>query len=283
MYSLTVVLLATLFCAGFAQVEPGYQPMVAFMCDYQARYLTESGWMKDNETDCVDDVEDVLDYCRKIFPNLDVRNVVENSQEHVINSWCMIGEANCDRTFTVRPYRCLIGPFQSDALLVPAGCVFDHAHQSHVCKSYSEWNATAVQLCNMQNRAAHSFAVLQPCEGTVSQFDGVEFVCCPNDFDLTASSKNLLPVPSATTVAPAIELREAMQPDSSSAYYRYMHSNDTSSQLSEEHKEFVAAKVDLRKQHHAADVMLAEDWSRVRQRVALLNKTDQLSAEKLDK
>ena len=38
---------------------------------------------------------------------MDVRNVVENSQEHIIDNWCMVREANCDRTFTVRPYRCL--------------------------------------------------------------------------------------------------------------------------------------------------------------------------------
>jgi Copper-binding of amyloid precursor, CuBD len=78
-------------------------------------------------------------------------------------------------------YVCLlfsVGPFQSDALLVPAGCIFDHVHESHVCKSFSEWNATAVQSCNLKNRVARSFAVLQPCEGLVSSFDGVEFVCC---------------------------------------------------------------------------------------------------------
>jgi amyloid beta A4 protein len=282
-YCFAVVLFAMLVSAAFAQVEPGYQPMVAFMCGYSARYLTENGWMKDNDTDCVDDVEDVLDFCRKNFPNLDVRNVVENNQEHMIDSWCMVGEANCDRTFTVRPYRCLVGPFQSDALLVPAGCVFDHVHRSHVCKSYSEWNATAVQSCIMQNRAAHSFAVLQPCEGTVSQFDGVEFVCCPKDYDLTISSERLMPVPSVRTVPPAIEVQEAVQPDTSSDFYRYMHNNNTLSQLSEEHTEYVAAKADLRKQHRAARDMLAEDWSRVRQRVEQLNTTDQLSAEKLDK
>jgi len=57
-------------------------------------------------------------------------------------------------------------------------------------------------------------------------------------------------------VAPAIELREAEHPDSSSAYYRYMHNMDTLSQLNEEHTDFVAAKADLRKQQHAARVMV---------------------------
>jgi Amyloid A4 N-terminal heparin-binding len=48
------------------KVESGYQPMVAFTCNYPAMYLTENGWIKDDETDCVDDVEDVLDYCKKV-------------------------------------------------------------------------------------------------------------------------------------------------------------------------------------------------------------------------
>jgi len=42
------------------------------MCDYPAMYLTESGWMKNNETDCVDDVEDVLDFCRKVMNSTQV-------------------------------------------------------------------------------------------------------------------------------------------------------------------------------------------------------------------
>ena len=85
------------------------------------------------------------------------------------------------------------------------------------------------------------------------------FFVCTVDFDLGAApSKHLLPapVPSATTIAPAIELREAAQPDASGAYYKYMHSNETPSQLGEEHTVFVAAKTDLRKQHHSAHVMV---------------------------
>lgn len=48
------------------KVESGYQPLVAFMCSYPAMHLTESGWIKDDETDCVDDAEDVLNYCKKV-------------------------------------------------------------------------------------------------------------------------------------------------------------------------------------------------------------------------
>ena len=52
------------------QVESGYQAMVAFKCGYPAMYLTENGWKKDDSTDCVDDVEDVLIYCKKVSDDM---------------------------------------------------------------------------------------------------------------------------------------------------------------------------------------------------------------------
>ena len=43
----------------------------------------------------------------QVFPDMDVRNVVESAQLQVVNNWCKVGESNCDKSFTVRPYRCL--------------------------------------------------------------------------------------------------------------------------------------------------------------------------------
>lgn len=269
-----------------AQVEPGYQPMVAFKCDYPAMFLTEDGWVKDPRTDCVDDAEDVLEFCKKVFPDMDVRNVVESAQLQVVNNWCKVGESNCDKSFTVRPYRCLVGPFQSDALLVPAGCIFDHVHESHVCKSFSEWNATAVQSCNLKNRVSRSFAVLQPCEGLVSSFDGVEFVCCMDDLEVPPAN-HVIPVSTSSSPVVVEDDKEAsvVEDDdkTSSAYFKFMHESDTASELSEEHADFVAAKAELREQHQASRQMLAEDWKRVSQRVAQLNLSDPQSAEKMNR
>ena len=73
----------------------------------------------------------------------------------------------------------VVGPFQSDALLVPEHCVFDHVHNSRLCSSYGHWNRTALQSCSARGHQLQNFAILQPCG--VDKFNGVEFVCCPRD------------------------------------------------------------------------------------------------------
>ena len=73
----------------------------------------------------------------------------------------------------------LVEPFQSDALLVPEHCIFDHIHDSKVCTSFGEWNRSAVQSCVNRAMDLQSFGVLQPCG--VGRFNGVEYVCCPKE------------------------------------------------------------------------------------------------------
>jgi len=79
-----------------------------------------------------------------------------------------------------------VGPFQSDALLVPEHCVFDHVHNSRLCSSYDHWNRTALQSCNARGYQLQNFAILQPCG--IDKFNGVEFVCCPRDKGNTSLS-----------------------------------------------------------------------------------------------
>ncbi|XP_049794933.1 amyloid-beta-like protein [Schistocerca nitens] len=72
------------------------------------------------------------------------------------------------------------GPFQSDALLVPENCLFDHIHNQTKCWQFDRWNATAADSCRERGLALRSFAMLLPCG--ISLFSGVEFVCCPKHF-----------------------------------------------------------------------------------------------------
>lgn len=69
------------------------------------------------------------------------------------------------------------GPFQSDALLVPENCLFDHIHNQTRCWEFDRWNQTAAQSCQDRDLSLRSFAMLLPCG--ISLFSGVEFVCCP--------------------------------------------------------------------------------------------------------
>lgn len=72
------------------------------------------------------------------------------------------------------------GPFQSDALLVPEGCLFDHIHNASRCWPFVRWNQTGAAACQDRSMQMRSFAMLLPCG--ISLFSGVEFVCCPKHF-----------------------------------------------------------------------------------------------------
>lgn len=80
----------------------------------------------------------------------------------------------------MKPFRCLEGPFQSDALLVPENCLFDHIHNQSKCWTFGRWNDTAAVACRDRGLQLRSFAMLLPCG--ISLFSGVEFVCCPKHF-----------------------------------------------------------------------------------------------------
>ena len=69
------------------------------------------------------------------------------------------------------------GPFQSDALLVPEHCLFDHIHNQTKCWNFDQWNSTAGRACSDRGMKLRSFAMLLPCG--IDVFSGVEFVCCP--------------------------------------------------------------------------------------------------------
>ena len=73
------------------------------------------------------------------------------------------------------------GPFQSDALLVPEHCVFDHVHEAKACRTVIQWNETSTSSCRNKKLFQQSFAMLLPCG--IDMFSGVEFVCCPGAAD----------------------------------------------------------------------------------------------------
>ena len=70
------------------------------------------------------------------------------------------------------------GAFQSDALLVPEHCLFDHIHNQTKCWDFDQWNRTASNACQERGMKVKSFAMLLPCG--IDVFSGVEFVCCPS-------------------------------------------------------------------------------------------------------
>jgi len=291
-----------LLCAAAraAMAEEGQEPMVAFLCNQPAMYSTEHGlsWVKDDSTGCLKDPADILNYCRKVFPTLDVRNVVESTTKVTIDNWCDYGVSLCDKKFTVRPFRCLVGAFQSDALLVPEHCVFDHVHNAKLCTSFDEWNQTAVKSCVERDMVQQSFAMLQPCG--LDKFNGVEFVCCPNKQDMAGvKDRETVPVdkvkvdpvaqpsknrPVAPTKLQGAARRPAPPPAISSPVDVYVNGAERGAgHRWNEHDYFVKAKSDMQKRHHDKVTKMMKEWADARKHVEEMKLRDPKKSEKLNK
>ncbi|CAH0625614.1 unnamed protein product [Chrysodeixis includens] len=173
------------------QASSGAEPQVAVLCEaggtYHPQYMSAAGrWTPDLTTkphNCLKDKMEILDYCKKVYPSHDITNIVEASHYVKVSNWCKLGTGNaakCKVTRWVKPFRCLEGPFQSDALLVPESCLFDHIHNQSRCWQFARWNATAGRACAQRGLKLRTFAMLLPCG--ISLFSGVEFVCCPKHF-----------------------------------------------------------------------------------------------------
>ncbi|XP_009957773.1 PREDICTED: amyloid-like protein 2 isoform X2 [Leptosomus discolor] len=127
---------------------------------------------------CFGRKEEILQYCQEMYPDLQITNVVEANQPVSIDSWCKRGKKQCkDHTHIVVPYKCLVGEFVSDVLLVPEKCRFFHKERMDVCESHQHWHTVAKEACLSEGMILHSYGMLLPCG--VDQFHGTEYVCCP--------------------------------------------------------------------------------------------------------
>lgn len=197
---LAAYLLSLAQLQGAAEVPVAhFEPQVAMLCHskddaYHSQYMTEAGrWTTDSQHKftCAKEKMDILEYCKKVYPKHDITNIVESSRFVKITNWCRVGHSKCKHTAWVKPFRCLEGPFQSDALLVPENCLFDHIHNQTKCWEFERWNQTAAQACLDRSMSLRTFAMLLPCG--ISLFSGVEFVCCPSKADKIPLKKTVVP------------------------------------------------------------------------------------------
>lgn len=99
-----------LFFTGIGLVVGGtqYDPMVAFVCNKGAMHMDpKDGWYSDSRTDCLESKDNILNYCKTVYPSLEITNIVETSDLMTIKGWCPLGDKDCSaaETFKVRPYR----------------------------------------------------------------------------------------------------------------------------------------------------------------------------------
>lgn len=164
--------------AGFAVSEP----QVAMFCGKLNMHVNvQTGkWEPDpsGSKSCFQTKEEILQYCQEVYPDFQITNVVEANQPVSIDNWCKKGKKNCKgHSHIVLPYKCLVGDFVSDVLLVPEKCKFFHKERMDVCESHQHWQNVAREACMTEVMVLHSYGMLLPC--AVDQFRGTEYVCCP--------------------------------------------------------------------------------------------------------
>ncbi|NXC03048.1 APLP2 protein, partial [Orthonyx spaldingii] len=158
------------------------EPQIAMFCGKLNMHVNiQTGkWEPDTSgtKSCFGRKEEILQYCQEMYPDLQITNVVEANQPVSIDSWCKRGKKQCkDYTHIVVPYKCLVGEFVSDVLLVPEKCRFFHKERMDVCESHQHWHTVAKEACLTEGMILHSYGMLLPCG--VDQFHGTEYVCCP--------------------------------------------------------------------------------------------------------
>ncbi|XP_077472536.1 amyloid beta (A4) precursor protein b isoform X2 [Stigmatopora argus] len=170
------------------------EPQVAMFCGKLNMHINvQSGdWETDpsGSRSCIDTKEGILNYCQEVYPDLQITNVVEANQPVSIPNWCKKGRKQCrSHNHIVVPYRCLVGEFVSDALLVPDKCKFLHKEFMDQCESHMHWHGVARESCSDRATSLHDYGLLMPCG--IDLYRGVEFVCCPMEVEQNSDSAAL--------------------------------------------------------------------------------------------
>ncbi|XP_055987436.1 amyloid beta precursor like protein 2 isoform X4 [Sorex fumeus] len=161
---------------GFAVAEP----QIAMLCGKLNMHVNiQTGkWEPDpsGTKSCFGTKEEVLQYCQEMYPELQITNVMEANQAVTVENWCRRDRKQC-LSHMVIPFKCLVGEFVSDVLLVPEKCQFFHKKRMEVCENHQQWHTVVKEACLTQGMTLYSYGMLLPCG--VDQFHGTEFVCCP--------------------------------------------------------------------------------------------------------
>ena len=103
-----------------------------------------------------------------------------------------------------------MGTFESDALLVPPKCRFEHMHFTSDCLSHDDWHKRASDKCQSESMVVKDYGVLIPC--SVGKFTGVEFVCCPEDVSEEATDAvKVVPISQATSTSEPMSVLEHLK------------------------------------------------------------------------
>lgn len=262
-----------------------HDPQVAMWCGKlnQHKDVKTGKWVSSEnmEDTCKTEKKDILRYCKKAYAKLDIRNIVEANQAVVINKWCDPARKDCTGTNDhVVPYRCLVGEFEADALLVPDGCNFEHLHKSSKCKSHDQWKVKAAEKCKAQGKHLQGYGVLLPC--AVDKFTGVEFVCCPKKPKETKSEVKDVKVIALTETPTEVETPTSSIDDLEALVAKFAKSVPAIS-LGCDRKKFHFKRQKMEDEHRKRVSTVIKQWEDAEKRYNVIKKDDPSQAESMIK
>lgn len=246
----------------------GHEPRVAMNCDHVPFYvdLKTGAWVEDSEglEICDHNKEVVKKYCQKMYPKLNITNIVEANTPQTFNNWCQSGQSQCTEAKEVVPYRCLVNEYEADALMVPDGCKFDHIHDPNQCLNHDQWKEKASKKCDSQYKMKlKDYGILLSCGTDV--FTGVEFVCCPEKMPETK------PAPSAATPKISKDVFQAAV----AKFLQYLPSVTKGCDRST----YLTKQASMGEHHQSQIAAVVDEWDNAEKRYNDLKKKDPVVAE----
>lgn len=104
-----------------SKTQQHHEPMVAMICPgkqgtdtrlFHNQYINPSDgkWTTDldHKATCRQDKVEILEYCKKVYPDQDINNIVESNHYVKVSNWCKLGRTKCKGPSRwVKPFRCL--------------------------------------------------------------------------------------------------------------------------------------------------------------------------------
>lgn len=233
-----------------------HDPQVVIDCEKPTLHvdINTGDWVadKNNTSLCTADKGEILRYCQAVYPSKDISNIVEANKRVLVDN------------SLVTPYRCLVGSFESDALLVPPKCRFEHMHENNECQTHDAWRSRASEKCQRDALILNDYGVLIPC-GT-GMFTGVEFVCCPpgDSHPVTEAVQETETTPQPTSVLEHLK-------SEISKFAKYVEPNSVGC----DRKKYHDLRDNLDEVHREKVETLIKKWQEAEQRYKLLKASDE--------
>ncbi|XP_072166165.1 amyloid-beta precursor-like protein [Diadema setosum] len=310
------VLLVTIFSVSTANyVEAlaagSYDPSssrvelrVALLKGYFSKYadMVSGQWVTDTAAVFTASPTEILEYCRTKYPNSDITNIVDSSQPATIGQWCPVNGDECTASAKITYYRCLVGPFESDALMVYNVCKFFHEHDENVCREPTYWKQRAQEDCGRWKMTINSTGMLLPCD--VDRYKGVEYTCCPPAPTTTTTVTATTTTTTRTTTVEQVQEEEEEERgaegqqetplperDNTVSHPREIISNilddpyfsEVGLDGSQEKREYGAAKGRLSSKQKAEKGRVMQQWQEAQEHYLQLKAKDSDKAEKMRK